>query len=85
MTQPGTPVIAIVCDRITVYGHDAHLAFHGYVSAVTDVIGADDFFRHDHRLIFVEMENLGHRAGVAGGLADQGVIFEEAAVQGQRP
>ena len=39
MTQPGTPVIAIVCDRITVYGHDAHLAFHGYVSAVTDVIG----------------------------------------------
>lgn len=39
MPMPGTPVIAIVCDRTSIYGHDAHVAFHGYVSAVTDVIG----------------------------------------------
>ena len=39
MSAGAAPVIAIVCDRVTVYGHDAHLAFHGYVSAVTEVIG----------------------------------------------
>ena len=34
------PVVAIVCDRITLFGHDAHAAFHGYVHAVAEVSGA---------------------------------------------
>ena len=32
-----TPVIAIVCDRVRVFRHDAHAAFHGYVRAVAEV------------------------------------------------
>lgn len=39
MTTPTSiPVIAIVCDHVTVFGHDAHLALDGYVQAVTQVI-----------------------------------------------
>lgn len=32
------PVVAIVCDRVRVFQHDAHAAFDGYVRAVTDVM-----------------------------------------------
>lgn len=34
-----TPVVAIACDRTVVFGHEAHLGLHGYVRAVTQVIG----------------------------------------------
>ncbi len=33
------PVVAIVCDRMRVFQHDAHAAFDGYVRAVTDAMG----------------------------------------------
>lgn len=32
------PVVAIVCDRVRVFQHDAHAAFDGYVRAVTDAM-----------------------------------------------
>lgn len=37
MPSAMTPVIAIVSDRVTLYGHEAHAAFHGYVRAVAEV------------------------------------------------
>ena len=40
---------------------------------------------HDQRLRLVEMVDLRHAAGVAGGMAGQRVVFEEGPAQGQRP
>lgn len=33
------PVVAIVCDRVRVFQHEAHAAFDGYVRAVTHAMG----------------------------------------------
>lgn len=38
-TASTRPVVAIVCDRVRIFQHEAHAAFDGYVRAVTDAMG----------------------------------------------